>query len=63
MTSVEGETRRVLLNPSTSGTVEVRRYVKAEGRVTRYWAVYVGGDLLAECLYKKGAVAVAACLT
>ncbi|RYD82367.1 MAG: hypothetical protein EOP84_09490 [Verrucomicrobiaceae bacterium] len=38
--------------------VEVRRYVKSDGWVTRYWAVYLNQDLLVVCLYKKGAEAV-----
>lgn len=39
--------------------IEVRRYVKPDGWTTRYWAIYVGGELLAVVVYKKGAVAVA----
>ncbi|NNC89941.1 MAG: hypothetical protein HKN82_15900 [Akkermansiaceae bacterium] len=39
--------------------VEVRRYRKADGWPTRYWAVYVDGELLAVMLYRKGAEAVA----
>lgn len=42
--------------------IEIRRYVKADGWATRYWAVYVGEDLLAVVLYKKGALAVAEAL-
>lgn len=38
--------------------MEVRRYRKACGWETRYWGVYRGGELLAVCLYKKGAQAV-----
>lgn len=44
------------------GEVEVRRYAKANGQITRHWAVYVSGELLAVCVYKKGAEAVASCL-
>lgn len=43
----------------SSGLVEVKRYVKPDGWVSRYWAIYVGGELLAVVLYKKGAVAIA----
>lgn len=39
--------------------IEITRYVKSDGWVSRYWAVYVGGDLLAVVLYKKGAQAIA----
>jgi len=39
--------------------VEVRRYRKDDGYPTRYWAVYVDGQLLAVVLYRKGAEAVA----
>ena len=40
--------------------VEVRRYRKeSDGWPTRYWAVYVDGELLAVTLYRKGADAVA----
>jgi len=43
--------------------VEVTRYRKPDGFVTRHWAVLVDGDLLAVTLYRKGAQAVAAALT
>lgn len=39
--------------------IEVKKYRKHDGYVTRYWAVYVDGDLLAVMLYRKGAQAVA----
>ncbi len=39
--------------------IEVKRYHKADGYRTRYWAVYVDGELLAVVLYRKGAVAIA----
>ena len=39
--------------------IEVKKYRKVDGYVTRYWAVYVDGDLLAVMLYRKGAQAVA----
>jgi hypothetical protein len=42
--------------------VEVRRYRKPDGYPTRYWAVYVDGELLAVMLYRKGAEAVAGAL-
>ena len=38
--------------------VEVKRYQKAGGWLTRYWAVYVNGELLAVVLYRKGAMAI-----
>ena len=38
---------------------EVKRYRKPDGYATRYWAVYVDGELLAVVLYRKGAVAIA----
>jgi hypothetical protein len=39
--------------------VEVARYRKRDGWLTRHWAVFVDGDLLAVTLYRKGALAVA----
>ena len=39
--------------------IEVKRYRKPDGYVTRYWGIYVDGELLAVVLYRKGAVAVA----
>jgi hypothetical protein len=43
--------------------IEVSKYRKRDGWPTRYWAVFVNGDLLAVTLYRKGALAVAAALT
>jgi len=43
--------------------VEVARYRKRDGWLTRHWAVFVDGDLLAVTLYRKGAVAVASAIT
>ncbi len=43
--------------------VEVTRYRKSDGFLTRHWAVFVNGDLLAVTLYRKGALSVAAALT
>lgn len=43
--------------------VEVTRFRKRDGYVTRHWAVMVDGELLAVTLYRKGAEAVAAALT
>ena len=34
--------------------IEIRKY-----RHTRFWAVYVDGELLAVVVYRKGAVAIA----
>jgi hypothetical protein len=34
--------------------IEIRKY-----RHTRFWAVYVDGDLLAVVVYRKGALAIA----
>jgi hypothetical protein len=42
--------------------VEVKRYQKEAGWTTRYWAIYVDGNLLAVVLYRKGAEAIAAIL-
>lgn len=42
--------------------IEVRPYIKPDGFRTRYFAVYIGGQLLAVTLYKKGALAVARAL-
>ncbi|MEX1113750.1 MAG: hypothetical protein WEB53_00770 [Akkermansiaceae bacterium] len=39
--------------------IEVRKYQKPDGYATRYWGVYVDGELLAVVLYRKGAVAIA----
>ena len=48
---------------STPGVgVEVRRYRRSDGWLSRYWAVYVDGELLAVVLYRKGALAIAAAL-
>jgi hypothetical protein len=38
--------------------IEVTRYRKADGYLTRYWSVMVNGELLAVTLYRKGAEAV-----
>ena len=43
--------------------VEVARYRKSDGWLTRHWAVFVNGDLLAVTVYRKGALAVAAAIT
>jgi hypothetical protein len=43
--------------------IEVAKYRKPDGWPTRYWAVFVNGNLLAVTLYRKGALAVAAALT
>jgi hypothetical protein len=42
--------------------VEVRRYQNQQGWVTRHWAVYVDGELLAVVLYRKGATAIKSAL-
>ena len=39
--------------------VEVAKYRKPDGYLTRYWSVLVDGELLAVTLYRKGAEAVA----
>jgi hypothetical protein len=41
------------------GMIEVKPYRKPDGYRTRYWAVYVDGELLAVVLYRKGAQAIA----
>jgi hypothetical protein len=38
--------------------IEVKRYLKPDGYPTRYWGIYVDGELLAVVLYRKGAVAI-----
>jgi hypothetical protein len=38
--------------------IEVKRYLSERGKLTRYWAVYVDGELLAVVLYRKGALAI-----
>ena len=43
--------------------VEVTRYRKPGGYLTRYWSVLVNGELLAVILYRKGAEAVARAIT
>jgi len=43
--------------------VEVAKYRKPDGYLTRYWSVSVDGELLAVTLYRKGAVAVARAIT
>jgi hypothetical protein len=39
--------------------IEIRKYRKPDGYATRYWGVYVDGELLAVVLYRKGAQAIA----
>jgi hypothetical protein len=39
--------------------IEVKRYRKPDGYPSRYWGVYVDGELLAVVLYRKGALAIA----
>lgn len=43
--------------------VEVKKYSKPDGYMTRFWAVYVEGDLLVVTVYRKGAEAVAKAIT
>jgi hypothetical protein len=43
--------------------IEVRKYRKPVGYATRYWGIYVDGELLAVVLYRKGAVAIADLIT
>jgi hypothetical protein len=38
--------------------IEVKRYRKPDGYATRYWGIYVDGELLAVVLYRKGAHAI-----
>jgi hypothetical protein len=38
--------------------IEVRKYRKPDGYATRYWGIYVDGELLAVVLYRKGARAI-----
>lgn len=54
------EEKRVERNgDAVSSDIEVRRYVRPDGWVSRYWAVYIEGELLAVVLYKRGARAIA----
>ena len=39
--------------------IEIRKYRKPDGYATRYWGVYVDGELLAVVVYRKGAQAIA----
>jgi len=39
--------------------IEVKRYRKPDGYATRFWAIYVDGELLAVTVYRKGAEAIA----
>lgn len=39
--------------------IEIKRYRKPDGYPTRYWGIYVDGELLAVVLYRKGAQAIA----
>ena len=39
--------------------IEVKRYRKQDGYATRFWAIYVDGELLAVTVYRKGAEAIA----
>ena len=43
--------------------VAVEKYRKPDGYATRYWSVWVNGELLAVTLYRKGAEAVARAIT
>ncbi len=43
--------------------VEVEKYRKPDGYATRYWSVWVNGELLAVTVYRKGAQAVANAIT
>jgi hypothetical protein len=43
--------------------VAVEKYRKPDGFATRYWSVWVNGELLAVTLYRKGAQAVATAIT
>ena len=43
---------------SKLSAVEIKRYKTGRGRLTRYWAVYIEGELLAVVLYRKGALAI-----
>ena len=39
--------------------IEIRKYRKPDGYVTRYWGIYVDDELLAVVVYRKGAMAIA----
>jgi len=44
---------------SQAPVVTIARYRKPDGYETRFWAVYVDGELLAVVVYRKGAQAIA----
>jgi hypothetical protein len=37
----------------------VTRYFAKRGYATRFWAIYLNGELLAVTVYRKGAIAIA----
>jgi hypothetical protein len=39
--------------------IEVKRYRKPDGYATRFWAIYVDGELLAVTVYRRCAQAIA----
>jgi hypothetical protein len=39
--------------------IEVKRYRKPDCYATRFWAIYVDGELLAVTVHRKGAEAIA----
>lgn len=39
------------------------RGVKPDGYATRYWGIYIDGELLAVVLYRKGTVAIGELIT
>lgn len=43
--------------------VTVAPYTKPDGYRTRFWAVYIDGELLAVTLYRRGADAVVSAIT
>jgi hypothetical protein len=44
--------------PPRRPIIEVGRYITKRYRETRYWCVYVDGELLAVTVYRKGAEAI-----
>ena len=42
-----------------SPDIIVTRYFAMGGYATRFWAIYLNGELLAVTVYRKGAIAIA----
>jgi hypothetical protein len=51
--------RGVLLSAYKAPDIIVTRYFAKGGYATRFWAIYLNGELLAVTVYRKGAIAIA----